>query len=727
MSSKFSQIKNIKNLLKNLFDFRYFVLTGFIIFLIIIGIAFFLVYQNAREMSVQINDNFNQQQLILARQAATQINKTLNDIRVEVESLKKLIAMNSKAVQREYIKTIFELLQFKGLIEIGLIDPKGLIVDYYHVNSFKQIDPQKIKINCNLDNSDKMILGQLHVEHEDKEKPIVTAMFCTDIPFDNVSNGLLFIKLDISRIVKDVVWNIRSGKTGYAWVIDETGRFLYHPDEMFIGRNAFTARKKRKPYISYTQINQIMRKRMLNGEEGTGTYVSGWHRGIEGEITKLIAFTPMRNPLFPSDRVWSVAVVAPISEVAEVVHWMYMRHFEAEVALIAGVFVFGLLVFFYQQRVSRALKQRVYQQKIYLSNILQSSVDAIIFIDNENRVQAWNKGAEMIFGYTAKEMIGQTFHRLIPPELDADKELQHIQQEVNNKGYIRNYFAPRVTKEGRRITIDLSRTLVRSEEGEIIGSVAIIKDATEKMELEQRIYNTEKLASIGTLAAGVAHEINNPISVILGFTDLLLEKFEPDSPEYKDLKIIEENGNHAKKVVENLLGFARITEGLEDTVDINHSIDTVINIVKNTLMTKKIDLVVQVEENLPRVQGDTREFQQVIFNLINNSVSAMSEKGGKLKISAWANSDWVHLSVADTGIGIPDKIKPRVFDPFFTTKKIGEGTGLGLSLCYGIVKKYGGKIDFKSISVEDNIDKPPGTTFTVSMPIHKPKDEGERP
>ncbi len=237
------------------------------------------------------------------------------------------------------------------------------------------------------------------------------------------------------------------------------------------------------------------------------------------------------------------------------------------------------------------------------------------------------------------------------------------------------------------------------------------------MEVDQRIYNTEKLASIGTLAAGVAHEINNPLAVILGFTDLLMERFPQGSPELEDLKIIEYNANHAKKVVENLLGFARITEGLEDTVDIPHSLETVMNIIRNTLMTKKIDIRMEVPESLPRVQGDAREFQQVIFNLINNSVAAMGEQGGELKIAARADDGWVNVSVSDTGKGIPDKIKPRIFDPFFTTKKVGEGTGLGLSLCYGIVKKYGGKMSFVSVAAEDHPEKPSGTTFTVSMPV----------
>jgi PAS domain S-box-containing protein len=325
-----------------------------------------------------------------------------------------------------------------------------------------------------------------------------------------------------------------------------------------------------------------------------------------------------------------------------------------------------------------------------------------------------------MFGYTAEEMIGQSFHRLVPPDVDSNKELQHIRDEVHQKGYIRHYTTQRVTKDGRRITVEITRTLVRNKHGQVLGSAAVLKDVSEKMEMQQRIYNTEKLASIGTLAAGVAHEINNPLTVILGFVDLLLERFPEGSPEHDDLKTIEQNGHHARKIVQDLLGFARITEGLEDIVDVNEGLETVLNIVRNTLMTKKIELVTEIEPALDKVRGDSREFQQVIFNLINNSVAAMGEAGGKLTIGARAADGFVHVSVADTGPGIPDRIKPQVFDPFFTTKKVGEGTGLGLSLCYGIVKKYGGKMQFTSVAAEDHPAGPTGTVFTVSMPVMEP-------
>jgi PAS domain S-box-containing protein len=693
---------------------------GFITFIFIFGIASFLVYQNYQAMRTQINSDFNQQQLVLAQQAAIQISWILRDIELGLDNLRHLLTGKPEQGHSEAMTAVFEELKIKGLTQIGLTNSKGKTL--YQAGRPKSFDLAKITRGCKLESSDQIVLGPLRVEKVGAEKSTVTSILCTPLAFRLGATGILFAKLDIAELLRNVAAHILSGKTGYSWIINEEGKFIYHPEDEFIGEDAFSARKKRKSHISYVQINRIMKDRMLNGEEGMGTYVSGWHRGLEGQMTKLIAFAPVESPVLPAGRIWSVAVVAPISDVADIIHKIYVRHFATGAAIIAGMFVFMFLVFHYQQKVSWALKQRVHEQEEYLSNILTCSLDGIIFIDTDNKIQMWNYGAEAIFEYTAEEMIGNTFHRIIPPEMDANKELERIQQEVSSKGFIKDYIAQRLTKNGRRITVSISRRIVTSDEGEIIGSSATIKDITEKMELDQHIYNAEKLASVGILAAGVAHEINNPLSIVLGFADLLAEKFEPGSQEHKDLKMIEKNANHAKKIVENLLGFARMTEGFEETVDISQSVNIVTNIVKNTLLTKKIELMKQIPENLPRVLGDSREFQQVVFNLVNNSMAAMDETGGTLIISAYKKDGWVNLSVADTGIGIPDAVKPKIFDPFFTTKKVGEGTGLGLSLCYGIVKKCGGDIKFKSRSAENNPEGYTGTTFTVSMPIYEPEE-----
>jgi two-component system NtrC family sensor kinase len=734
-------LTRLGTLARRLLRFRYLVVGSSLLFFAIIGVAFYLVYVNSRVMQDQITSDFNQQQLILAYQAASQIDASLRDIEIEIRSLKSLEASIPGGLSEATLQAVIERTREKGLVEIGLMNPSGQVIRFYDQSGGQTISPERAGEYTRLEASENMKLNRLQVDASPSGEARVISMFCTPMTFGDRRKGLLFGRLDVSRLVSRVTDRIRSGRTGYAWVIDPTGLFLYHPEKEFVGKNAFTARAARQPYISFAQINRIMKERMLRGEEGEGLYESGWHRGIEGQISKLIAFTPVKSSALPPGGLWSVAVAAPISEVSEAVRRVYTRHFAAEAALIAGMFLFGLLVAVSQSRISETLKARVKQteadlqetERVY-QRVVEQATDLIYILDLEMRVFLFNRHSIEIYSEfvltersggvipdgtdlsRADLYVGRRWDELFRPA-DVEFMRRQIDQVLGKKSS--HAFEQTLTLKGRRVHLSTKLIPIRNDQEEITQILGISRDVTERREMEQRIYNTEKLASIGTLAAGVAHEINNPLAVILGFTDLLLERFPPQCPENEDLKIIEYNANHAKKVVENLLGFARIAEGLEDSVEVSSSVNTVIRIIQNTLMTRKIELGVEIPENLPRVQGDTREFQQVIFNLINNSIAAMEKSGGTLTLAAREEGEWVHVSVSDTGSGIPNRIKPQIFDPFFTTKKVGEGTGLGLSLCYGIVKKYGGKISFSSSAAEDNPADPTGTIFTVSLPVYR--------
>jgi len=685
--------------------------------ILILCSALYIVYTDTNFIRETINQDFNQQQLILARQASTQLGNILDDEKAELERLGDLLSSTRKPQDfADHMRSTLNFSQGAGLIEIGLVGQDGKIIEVVNVYGLSAGETATNIPVQQLQEARQMELGPLHMG---RDSTVMTGFLCRRLRHPTIGEATLYIQLDVTRLVRGVTQGIRSGETGSAWVIDENGVFLYHTEREFVGKNAFTARQEREPYISFNKINNIMQDRMLQGEDGTGNYISGWHRGIKGEVTKLLAFSPVKTSSLAPSRLWSVAVSAPIAEISKAVDQVRERHLLVEIAMIASMFGFVLLVAIYQRRASRALKEKVSEQQEYLSAIMQNSVDAIIFIDNKNQVKVWNKGAELIFGYTAEEMLGSRFRRLVPPDLEVDRELGRILDEVYEKGHIKNYQTQRLTKSGKRITVNISRTLIHNEEGEPIGSTAIIKDITDKVEMDKHIYNTEKLASIGTLAAGVAHEINNPLSVILGFVDLLKDHFEEGAQQLDDLKMIEENANRAKMIVENLLSFARVTEGMDEYADVSTALTTVVNVARNTLMTKKIELSTDFREDLPHIVGDSREFQQVIFNLINNATAAMSSEGGKLTITAHPDNDWVRSKVSDTVSGIPDSIKGQIFDPFFTTKKTGQGTGLGLSLCYGIVKKYGGNMDFISVSKEDRPNEASYTTFTVSMPVYR--------
>lgn len=229
---------------------------------------------------------------------------------------------------------------------------------------------------------------------------------------------------------------------------------------------------------------------------------------------------------------------------------------------------------------------------------------------------------------------------------------------------------------------------------------------------------TEKLASLGLLSASIAHEINSPLGLILGYCDYLLEKIPPGEEVHGMLRRIERQGERCKKIIDNLLGLARYSEPRPEGTDLNENLENVLVVAAKALVNNKIDLRKNFELNLPAVKVDPIPLQQVFLNLINNAISAMPE-GGRLTLEThWdVFKDKVTVRIGDTGSGIKKEHREHIFEPFFTTKKEGEGTGLGLSVCDKIITRYGGSIGVESkTEVEDPDGR--GTTFVITFPVH---------
>ena len=231
----------------------------------------------------------------------------------------------------------------------------------------------------------------------------------------------------------------------------------------------------------------------------------------------------------------------------------------------------------------------------------------------------------------------------------------------------------------------------------------------ELREAQQQIIQSEKLASIGRLAAGVAHEINNPVGVILGFAQLLQRYIPPDDISTQPLATIEQESIRCKQIVQNLLDFARVGELRLLEVDLHQTLEATCQLLEYQLSRGKVQLVKNYATDLPPVTADPQQLQQVFVNVMRNAYQAMPQ-GGRLEIRTWAEGNKVTVAFSDEGGGIPLEHVGRIFDPFFTTKEPGEGTGLGLSVSYGIVQRHGGSID-----VESKESK--GTTFTIRLPV----------
>jgi signal transduction histidine kinase len=242
-------------------------------------------------------------------------------------------------------------------------------------------------------------------------------------------------------------------------------------------------------------------------------------------------------------------------------------------------------------------------------------------------------------------------------------------------------------------------------------TVLIFHDVTERVALERQVQQTEKMVAVGLLAAGVAHEVNTPLTGISSYTQLLRAQMDPKDARIEWLDKIEKQTFRGAKIVSNLLNFARAGGSDDASIDLSRVVADVLSLVEHQLDKSKVRVVKELAADLPTVLGSENKVQQVLFNLILNARDAMPA-GGWLTLKTFVEGRDVVVEVSDTGEGIPEADLPRIFDPFFTTKEVGLGTGLGLAVSYGIVQEHGGSIQASS-------SKGQGSRFEVRLPIER--------
>lgn len=339
-----------------------------------------------------------------------------------------------------------------------------------------------------------------------------------------------------------------------------------------------------------------------------------------------------------------------------------------------------------------------------LSTAVEEAPDGIQITDVNGLIIYSNKATEKIFGVSPDEFKGKLF---IGINVDQDFVNKEIIPDIKETGnWVGELMARH--KDGRSFPIWLNAYMVKDNKGELLAMVGIIRDISMQKEIEhhqKQSIQSNKLATIGRLAAGVAHELNNPLGNISLYAQMLLLKTEDANIKNK-LMVIDDEANRAANIVKELLDFARNSELKLCNIDINNEISKVLGIMNFQVKNIKVDTLF---EPLPLIIGDSIRIQQVIMNLLTNSIQSITENG-EIKITTIAKEKYVEISISDNGCGIPDENIDKIFDPFFTTKDPANGTGLGLSICYGIIERHKG-----SIQVKTEVDK--GTTFTIKLPV----------
>jgi PAS domain S-box-containing protein len=350
--------------------------------------------------------------------------------------------------------------------------------------------------------------------------------------------------------------------------------------------------------------------------------------------------------------------------------------------------------------------------RAFNENILESLDDGLLVLDLDDRVVRWNTAIERVYGVPRADAIGRPLDALFDP--DFVEAVRASRRDTPDGAVLsRIPLHGRGARAGVPFTVNAAVVPLRSdsESGVAAGTIVIVEDITTRVQLEEQLRISEKMASIGLLAAGVAHEVNTPLTGISSFTQMLLQSADPDDPRTRLLEKIERQTFRAAKIVNGLLNLSRPSSGMaaeQAPVDVNTVIGDVLGLLEHQFGTHRIKVRRELSAEPALVLGLEHQLQQVFLNLFLNAKDAMP-KGGWLSVVTRVDAGRVSAEVADTGSGIPNEYLARIYDPFFTTKAMGQGTGLGLSITYAIVREHGGSIECDSTVGQ-------GTRFTLLLP-----------
>jgi hypothetical protein len=349
----------------------------------------------------------------------------------------------------------------------------------------------------------------------------------------------------------------------------------------------------------------------------------------------------------------------------------------------------------------------------FSENILESLNDGLAVVNRDDRIVRWNRRLEELYGVRHEDAVAHRLDELF--ESGFVEVLRSSRRESPEGGAF--YRVPLTTRHdpARRLLVNMATTPLRDSDGAVAGSIIVVEDISARVQLEEQLQISEKMASIGLLAAGVAHEVNTPLTGISSFTQMLLQGAEPDDPKTKVLEKIERQTFRAAKIVNGLLNLARPAQTDSGAVDLNVVINDVLVLLEHQLRTGRIQVRKELSSSPLLIQGVEYKLQQVFLNLFLNARDAMP-RGGWLTIATRDEESGAVIEIGDTGSGIPPEQLSRIYDPFFTTKEIGKGTGLGLSITYGIVQEHGGAINCESTLGQ-------GTRFTLSLPMSAVRSE----
>lgn len=372
----------------------------------------------------------------------------------------------------------------------------------------------------------------------------------------------------------------------------------------------------------------------------------------------------------------------------------------------------------------KVLERELSGARKFTEKLIQNSSCSMIAADRKGRILLMNPAAEELTGYSFKLAQGKLNAEDLYPPGQAKEIMRTLRDErIGGKGKLPFTRVDLIDAGGNSVPVELTATMIYDGDNEV-ATMAVFSDLREKMKQEERmremltrIARAEKMASLGQLAAGVAHEINNPLTGIIFFAKLVLESLADDDSRRNSLQCIFEDAKRCGKIVKNLLAYSRQTSPATEILHINSLLEHSIELIRDKSIFRDIRIIKETSDDMMLIRGDRDQLGRAIVNLVRNAVDAMNSKGTlTLRTYRDKGAKKVYLEVCDTGSGIPQENLTVIFDPFFTTKEPGKGTGLGLSTAYGVLKENGADIWVKETGSS-------GTTFILEFPLYRAADE----
>ncbi len=693
-----------------------YVVWGFSLGVLAVAVSFsyYLYHSTGQEIAEQ----FNTQQLILAQEAATGIEEYLGSLRRNMRVLKELSLKGSSHYQ-EAAQIFYQKFRDTALADIWLLNAEGRIQSSITHPQLKGHDlAQKVYFlkaqqaaRNEIYTSGVFKLGTGAASTVDNKWIILSLRLDKpgDVPLQQAD--ILIFLISLNEIVDKFILSIRSGKTGYAWVLDENGTLLHHPEHPeMIDRSIFAADKSCQGCHRY--LFKVEKGIVEQAKAGKTQYVSA-----TGE-DKLIAYPP----IYLGERVWSIVVTAPHTEVTLLLresfhHLLLFLGVIMSATLTVTVFVLRInaqrLAAENKARYTRQLEKEVAvhtheikQEKQKLDDIV-SAIGAQLSVINKEMQLVWiNEKVIEKFGPLnpgGRQNCYQLYYqrRRPCPECPA--------QQTFRDGQFHQ--AEQVTeKEDGKAHYQITSTPIYGPSGQVEQVLVLTQDITLQKLQEQNLIDSKKMLAMGQLAVGLAHDLGNPLSIIAGSSQFCLKTLNPPPKIKEHLQVITRNVSASNKVIQALLQFARPSEdSVMEAVSLAEVLQRTLLLLSSELSKDQIKVIEDYPKNLPSVHGDKGQLEQVFVNVILNSLEALP-KGGEIKISAQTNRvrQQVYLSFADNGPGFDAENLESVFEPFFTTRV--RGVGLGLSISKRIIESHQGTIKAQN-------QDPEGAKLTICLPF----------